>query len=106
MLELLLIRRQAVSLVSTRYYDAFIKYVLAHQKSPAEGVYLEHLEEAAHVTDKSTNVSSRVSDVVHQLYEAGLWGHAGSLLLASQDIHPLLRTMDSAMHALTSTFGK
>ncbi|XP_062511926.1 NBAS subunit of NRZ tethering complex-like isoform X2 [Corticium candelabrum] len=106
LLELLLIRRQAVSLVSTRYYDAFIKYVLAHQKSPAEGVYLEHLEEAAHVTDKSTNVSSRVSDVVHQLYEAGLWGHAGSLLLASQDIHPLLRTMDSAMHALTSTFGK
>ena len=106
MCELLLDRRQAVHLVSTPYYNSFITYLLKYPTCASESVSLKQLDMETSTSgskDKEGSASSRVDDIIHQLYESGLWAQAGSLLLASQGVHPLLRTMDSA---LTNLFGK
>lgn len=109
LLELLVLRKAVPALVTTPLFAHLHKTIVQCPKVDLElfCVLLECREDEVIAKLSLDNVRSHAQVVAKQLYEAGYWLEAGSILMsATPHYHPGLQTLNTAYSFMTALFRK
>lgn len=109
LVELLVLRRAIPSIVSTPLFVQLHKSMVQCPEVDLElfSLLLECRESEVIAKLSLDNVKSHAQVVAKQLYEAGYWLEAGSLLMsAAPHYHPGLQTLNTAYSFMTALFHK
>lgn len=109
LLELLVLRKAVPALVATPLFAHLHKTIAQWPKVDLElfSVLLECREGEVIAKLSLDNVRPHAQVVAKQLYEAGYWLEAGSILMsATPHYHPGLQTLNTAYSFMTALFRK
>lgn len=109
LIELLVLRKALPSIVSTPLFTHLHKSMARCPEVDSKlfSVLLECGESEVIAKLSLDNVRSHAQVVAKQLYEAGYWLEAGSVLLsATPHYHPGLQTLNTAYSLMTALFHK